>query len=128
MSKLAAVPLVLCLSVVSAMAQTGDGNKRAVAELASELQVCSVYFRIAWSCLSGQEPAVARTYGEMSDKAANLAISTFRGVGVSDEVYLRRSSEPIHRGDDERDAGRLHEYRRAAAEILEILSASKPRH
>jgi hypothetical protein len=92
MSKLAAVLLVLCLSVVSARAQTGDDNKRAIGEVASELHVCSVYFRIAWSCLSPQEPAIARTYGEMSDKAADLAISTFRGVGVSDEVYVAQAS------------------------------------
>jgi len=91
-SRFAAVVLVLCLSISSATAQTGDDIKQAKGEVASELQVCSVYFRIGRSCLRPQEPALARTYGEMSDKVADLAISSFRAVGVSDEVYAAQDS------------------------------------
>jgi len=92
MSRFAAVVLVLCLSISSATAQTGDDIKQAKGEVASELQVCSIYFRIGRSCLSLQEPALARSYGEMSDKVADLAISGFRAVGVSDEVYAAQES------------------------------------
>jgi hypothetical protein len=56
------------------------------------LQVCAIYFRIGRSCLSLQDPALARIYGEMSDKVADLAISSFRAVGVSDEVYAAQDS------------------------------------
>ena len=92
MSRFAAVVLVLCLSISSATTQTGDDIKQAKGEVASELQVCSIYFRIGRSCLSLQEPALARSYGEMSDKVADLAISGFRAVGVSDEVYAAQES------------------------------------
>ena len=92
MSRFAAVVLVLCLSIRSATAQTGDDIKQAKGEVASELQVCAIYFRISRSCLSLQDPALARTYGEMSDKVADLAISSFRAVGVSDEVYAAQDS------------------------------------
>ena len=92
MSRFAAVVLVLCLSISSATAQTGDDIKQAKGEVASELQVCAIYFRIGRSCLSLQDPALARIYGEMSDKVADLAISSFRAVGVSDEVYAAQDS------------------------------------
>jgi hypothetical protein len=92
MSRFAAVVLVLCLSVGSVTAQTGDDIKQAKGEVASELQVCSIYFGIGRSCLNLQEPALARTYGEMSDTVADLAISGFRAVGVSDEVYAAQES------------------------------------
>jgi hypothetical protein len=74
MSRFAAVVLVLCLNISSAAPQTGDDIQQAKGEVASELQVCSIYFRIGRSCLSLQEPALARSYGEMSDKVADLAI------------------------------------------------------
>src|SRR6266568_344904 len=92
MSRFAAVALVLCLSIISATAQTGDDIKQAKGEVGSELQVCAIYFRIRRSCLSLQDPALARTYGEMADKVADLAISSFRTVGVSDEVYAAQES------------------------------------
>jgi hypothetical protein len=61
MSRFVAVVLVLCLSISSATAQTGDDIKQAKGEVASELQVCAIYFRIGRSCLSLQDPALART-------------------------------------------------------------------
>jgi hypothetical protein len=89
MSRFAAVVLVLCLNISSAAPQTGDDIQQAKGEVASKLQVCSIYFRIGRSCLSLQEPALARSYGEMSDKVADL---DFRAVGVSDEVYAAQES------------------------------------
>ena len=92
MSTFVAVVLVLFSSIGSATAQIGDRIKRAMGDVAGELQVCSVYFRIEWSCLRPQEPALARTYGEMFDKVAESAITSFRRVGVWDEVYAAQAS------------------------------------
>jgi hypothetical protein len=61
--------------------------KRAIGEVAGELQICSDYFLVGSSCLSAQEPSLARTYREMSDKVADLAIKSGRAIGVSDEAY-----------------------------------------
>jgi hypothetical protein len=122
MSRFAAVVLVLCLNISSAAPQTGDDIQQAKGEVASELQVCSIYFRIGRSCLSLQEPALARSYGEMSDKVADLHSGRGR-IGRG----LRRSREPLHRGDDKRDARGLHKHRCAAAKVFEILSAPEPK-
>jgi hypothetical protein len=91
MSRYAATLIALCL-IGSGTAQTSDHFKRATGEVASELQVCSVYFLVLSSCLSLDEPGLAHTYREMSDQAAVLAVSSFRAVGVSDAVYAAQAS------------------------------------
>jgi hypothetical protein len=71
--------------------------KRALGEVAGELQECSVYFLVGSSCLAAQEPALARTYREMSDKVADLAIAGGRAAGVSDEAYAALGSLELRR-------------------------------
>lgn len=92
MSKFAAALFGLFLSVVTATAQTDDELKRAMGEVAGELQQCSVFFRIASSCVSTQNPALARDYEKMARKVADLAISSGRDAGVSDEAYAALNS------------------------------------
>jgi hypothetical protein len=72
--------------VRAASAHTAEETKRALGEVAGELQLCSVYYMLGWKC-TAQDPAQANTYRDMSDKVARLAISTGRSVGVSDEAY-----------------------------------------
>jgi hypothetical protein len=91
MSRLPTALIALCL-IGSAAAQTNNHVKRAAGEVASELQVCSVYLLILSTCSSLEEPGLADTYREMSDKATALAVSSFRAVGVSDAVYAAQAS------------------------------------
>jgi hypothetical protein len=56
------------------------------------LQVCSVYFLVASSCLANQRPDLANTYRLASDKIADLAITSSRAVGVSDQAYAAQAS------------------------------------
>ena len=75
-----------------ATAQSEADVKWAMGEVAGELQQCSVYFLVLSSCVASQEPALARTYRNMSDKVADLAISSGRAVGASDEAYAALGS------------------------------------
>jgi hypothetical protein len=84
--------LALCLSAGAAMAQTDQEMIWALGEVGGELQECSVYFLVGSSCVAPQEPALARTSREVSDKVAGLAISTLRAAGMSDEAYAARAS------------------------------------
>jgi hypothetical protein len=89
--QVAAALIALCL-IGSATAQSSDHFKRATREVASELQVCSVYFLVLSSCFSLEESGLAHIYRDMSDQVADLAVSSFRAVGVSDEVYAAQAS------------------------------------
>jgi hypothetical protein len=89
-----------CATLVAAMAallqpaaaQSEADIKRAMGEVAGELQQCSVYFLVLSSCVADQEPALARTYRNMADKVSDLAISGGRAAGVSDEAHAALGS------------------------------------
>ncbi len=73
-------------------AQSEADIKRAMGEVAGELQQCSVYFLVLSACVETQEPTLARTYKDMADKVGGLAISSGRAAGVSDEAYAALGS------------------------------------
>jgi hypothetical protein len=54
----------------SAAAQSEADIKRAMGEVAGELQQCSVYFLVISACLNDQRPDLARTYREGATKSA----------------------------------------------------------
>jgi hypothetical protein len=70
-----------------AAAQSDAETKRAMGEVAGELQQCSVYFLVMSACFEPQEPDLARTLREQSNKVGTVAISVGRSVGVTDEAY-----------------------------------------
>jgi hypothetical protein len=88
MKTFAGALLGLCLSTVAATAQTNEDIHRALGEVAGELQICSVYFGVVARCIKTQEPAIARTYREASDKVALLAIKTGMTVGISSAAII----------------------------------------
>jgi hypothetical protein len=77
----------LLILAVSAHADQEADIMRAVGEVAGELQVCSVYFKVISSCVAQQEPALSRSFGTAADQMGELAISTSRSAGVSDAAY-----------------------------------------
>jgi hypothetical protein len=88
---LAALVVSIALSQ-SAVAQSEADIKRALGEVAGELQQCSVYFLVTSTCIEPQEPALAGKYREMADKLIGLAISSGRAAGVSDDAYAALNS------------------------------------
>jgi hypothetical protein len=52
------------------------------------LEHCTVYFMIASSCVAKQEPGLSLKYKDLSQKAADLAITASRASGKSDDAYL----------------------------------------
>jgi hypothetical protein len=89
--KMLAVALMLGLSADAGNAQTNEEIKQAVGELAGELQQCSVYFLIVSTCVAPQDAALSLSYRKAADKIGELAISSSRTAGVSDEAFAAGS-------------------------------------
>ena len=94
---LPAALLTLWVSVGSATAQTVGEIKWALGEVAGELQVCSVYFGVISRCIKHQRPDLGITYRDASNKLADLAISSGRAVGVSDEAFIAQAASTAWR-------------------------------
>jgi hypothetical protein len=88
----AAALLAVCLSAVAASAQTNEDVKWALGEVAGELQLCSVYFLVITSCMTDQRQDLAHTYQEAAQRLIDLAVSSGRAAGVSDEAYVAQNS------------------------------------
>jgi hypothetical protein len=79
-----------CMQIAAARSESQ--MIQALGEVAGELQTCSVYFLIGSSCIKDQRPDIAKTYRELSDKVADLAIKSSRSVGLSDAAYAAQAS------------------------------------
>jgi hypothetical protein len=90
-AKMLAVALMLGLSTDVGNAQTNEEIKQAVGELAGELQQCSVYFLIVSTCVATQDTTLSLSYRKAADKIGELAISSSRTAGVSDEAFMAGS-------------------------------------
>lgn len=76
----------------SAWAQTDKDVLQAMGEVAGELQICTVYFLVASTCIAPQRSDLGQTYREAADKLGNLAIATGRTAGISDAAYAAQAS------------------------------------
>ena len=83
--------LLLCFCAQAGTAQTNKQIVQAVGEVAGELQECSVYFLLVSTCVAEQDAALSLSYRKAADKVGELAISSGRTAGVSDEAYMARS-------------------------------------
>jgi len=89
----AIVILVMSILVRSVWAQTPDQVMLgAMGEVAGELQTCSVYFLVTSSCINPQRPDLGLAYRQEADRLGNLAISSGRAAGISDQAYLARGN------------------------------------
>src|ERR1700712_1629750 len=86
-----AFALMLSLCADNGNAQTNEQIKQAMGELAGELQQCSVYFLLVSTCVAPQDATLALSYRKAADKIGELAISSGRTAGVSDEAYMAGS-------------------------------------
>jgi hypothetical protein len=55
------------------------------------LQQCSVYFLIVSTCVATQDTTLSLSYRKAADKIGELAISSSRTAGVSDEAFMAGS-------------------------------------
>jgi hypothetical protein len=71
-----------------------DAETRAVNELSGEMLECSVYFLVSATCLEGNPdpriPQMIKNLNEQASKIGQLAITTGRIVGVTDEAVGAR--------------------------------------
>jgi len=92
-SKRGFAALLACLALAQPAAAQSDADiKRAMGEVAGELQQCSVYFLVVTACIAEQRPDLAHTYQELADKVGKLAIASGRVVGVSDQAYAAQAN------------------------------------
>jgi len=81
----------ISIMTMGAFAQKGlsDAETRALNELSGEMSDCSVYFLITATCLEGNPepstPQLIKTLKEQANKILQLAVTTGRMVGVTDE-------------------------------------------
>ncbi len=86
----------IIIGTCGAWAQSrSDAEQRAATELSGEMLECSVYFRIAATCMHGvpdtRVPETIRYLNENASKIGELAISTGAPVGVTVEAQQARS-------------------------------------
>jgi hypothetical protein len=66
-------------------AQTTDDHvKRAMGEVAGELEVCSAYFMVVSTCVKPQEPRLARDYEADGKRIGGISFMLFQSLGVSE--------------------------------------------
>ena len=93
MGRGAIVVLIMFFLVRPVWAQTPDQVMLgAMGEVAEELQICSVYFLVTSSCINPQRPDLGLAYRQEADRLGNLAISSGRAAGISDQAYLARGN------------------------------------
>jgi hypothetical protein len=82
-----AVLLVGALAPISAQT-TEDPKKRALGEVAGEMEVCSAYFYVVSTCLKPQEPRLASEYEAQHKQSFVLSSTLLQKYGVSDDAIV----------------------------------------
>jgi hypothetical protein len=83
---LAIALMTLCLFAQAGRAQTTDEINQARRDLADDLEQCLVLFYVASTCVADRDAALALSYRKAVDKLDELAMSSYRAAGLSEQA------------------------------------------